>query len=128
MATMPAGTRLERRISPILVAAAARALAFCEGTLRHLLGGDAVAALHPAAEVDVGAALRAEGAEAVHRRRLADRTAAAPAILARQRHHAPVELVGTVCHGVSLARARGRPPRGRRRRRCGARGAAPPPP
>src|SRR3546814_17476823 len=105
MATMPAGTRLERRISPILVAAAARALAFCEVTLRHLLGGDAVAALHPAAEVDVAAALRAEGAEGVHRRRLADPTAAAPAILARQRPHGPVDLVATVHHGATLARA-----------------------
>src|SRR3546814_9734019 len=37
---------------------------------------------------------RAEGAEAVHRRPRADRAAPPHAVLARQRHHAPIQLIG----------------------------------
>src|SRR3546814_3593446 len=37
---------------------------------------------------------RSEGAEAVHRRPRADRAAPPHAVLARQRHHAPIQLIG----------------------------------
>src|SRR5690606_2855928 len=71
-ATSSAAAAARGRRSAILVGAVGRRLA-----LRRLVGRHAISALHPAAEIDVGTALRAEGAEAVHRRRLADGAASA---------------------------------------------------
>src|ERR1700740_3372825 len=61
--------------------------AFAAG-FRLLLGGDGVAALEPAAEVDIRAALGAEGLEPRLLRLAAD-GAAAPTLRRRFRHRSP---------------------------------------